>query len=108
MGNRPTFLAVDEALNKIYVGNTSVSNDVSANYQTWAGMTVIDGATNIATPANLTGIVSGPLSLATVAVDPATGRVYFRISAGSPATVGYYEPGTNVARLCRPHLAPSR
>ncbi len=59
MGNSPTLLAVDEVLNKIYVGNTSVSNDVSANYQTWAGITVIDGATNIATPANLTGIVSG-------------------------------------------------
>src|SRR6185436_14126537 len=71
VGNRPFGLAIDEVLNKVYVGNTLVQNDVSANYQTWAGITVIDGATNTATPANLNGISAGPLSIGTLTVNPA-------------------------------------
>jgi YVTN family beta-propeller protein len=53
--------------------------------------------TNTATPANLNGIAAGPLSIGTLAVNPATGRLYFRINSGSTATVGYYEPSTNTA-----------
>jgi YVTN family beta-propeller protein len=97
VGNRPVAIAVDEVLNKVYVGNTSVLNDVSANYQTWAGITIIDGATNTATPANLNGIATGALAVGGLAVNPTTGRVYLRITSGSTATMGYYDPSTNTA-----------
>ena len=106
VGNRPFAIAVDEVLNKVYVGNTSVLNDVSANYQTWAGVTVIDGATNTATPANLNGIATNALAVAGLAVNPTTGRVYLRITSGSTATMGYYDPSTNTAAALPSSLGP--
>src|SRR5262249_60040956 len=86
------------AANKIYVANQSFGAAVPG------GITIIDGATRTTTTADLSaiplsqGFVPGQLSLGRdIVVNPATGRVYFRITNGSPATVAVYHPASNIA-----------
>ena len=98
-GNRPGSgayaIAVDEAQNKIYVGNGSLPS-LAFN----GGITVINGATNGTSAADLSALPpTSPVSALQVGrllVNPATSRVYFAINGGSTAKLGVLNGTTNV------------
>jgi hypothetical protein len=96
-GNRPGSgaytITVDEAQNKIYVAN---GTPPSAFFP--GGISVINGANNAVSSADLSALPpsASVLSISRLLVNPATGRVYFAISAGSTAKLGVLDGTTNI------------
>jgi YVTN family beta-propeller protein len=97
VGPFPIGIAVNEVTNKIYVGN---GFDGAAFP---GGITVIDGATNTAVQADIsqipaTSTVPGQINASLqIAPNTATGKVYFRIQAGSTTSIGVLDGSTNLA-----------
>jgi uncharacterized repeat protein (TIGR01451 family) len=87
VGTLPFGMAVDEIGNKIYVGNGT------SGPQVIGGISIIDGGANTVTAANVSAIPlnSGSAGISVgrdMVVNRATGKLYFRITAGSPNQAG--------------------
>lgn len=106
-GNIPFGIGINEVTNKIYVGN---SND-GPSFP--GGLTIINGADNSTSTADVSqipfssGFQPGLISVQRdIVPNPATNKVYFRITGGSTTTIGVLDGATNVATPLPASLGP--
>jgi len=91
-GNQPFGLAVDETTNKVYSLNAGFGGSFPSN------ITVIDGATNIASQADTSAFpATAQFCCLPPAVNETTNKIYFYVSNGIPATIGVLDGATNIA-----------
>ncbi len=92
-GNQPRGMAINQATNKIYVTNAPT---FQGNQEIPGGITVIDGATNTATSADLSAF-PGAFSIEEIAVNEATNKAYVQILYDDEnITLGVLDGATNI------------
>jgi YVTN family beta-propeller protein len=97
VGNRPFGIKANEVTNKIYVANFGGTSSLPG------GITVIDGASNVPTSANVSAFPVTNRVFLDLAVNETTNKVYFWLLGGSS---GVLDGTTNVATQLPASLGP--